>query len=68
MKGPPFIAWGGGGGGQTSLTEHKGRSIKKLTANEAGAGWLLRILRSLVGGEGRDQSSLTGHKGRFIEN
>ena len=67
MKGPPFIAWGEGGG-QTSLTEHKGRSIKKLTANEAGAGWLLRILRSLVGGEGRDQSSLTGHKGRFIEN
>ena len=54
MKGPPFIAWGEGG--------------EKLTANEAGAGWLLRILRSLVGGGGGDQSSLTEHKGRSIEN
>ena len=48
LKGDDMIFRGNvrGGGGQASLTEYKGGSYRKLTANEGG---IVKILQSLMG-------------------
>ena len=48
LKGDHMIFRGNvrGGGGQASLTEYKGGSYRKLTANEGG---IVKMLQSLIG-------------------